>query len=1008
MQQLVLGLIYLIFFLSGAAALIYEVVWVRYLSLVFGGSHLAVTTVLSVFMGGLALGSYTIGKKVGNYRKLLRLYGFLELGIAVSALVFVALMRFYPIMYVPLAQVADSSPVYLSIIRITFAAVALIVPTTLMGGTLPVLSSFISSRASGLGSRLSFLYGFNTIGAVVGTAATGFFLLPHYSASTTLSVAVLINVLVGILGIVLQDRAQAVLGAAAVEGETVTDANITSTPAAVEQQENLFSLKLVLWGIGVSGFCALGYEVLWTRILSIVIGASVYGFTLLLMAFLAGIGLGSAAYGLFLRISRTQQKGTESHSLRSVIGFGLVQVIIGVSALLVTLQIRDLPTHAVFVYDFFHNLHMRIQPFKTRQLANFVLAFSFMFVPAFFMGVAFPLAGKIHGQYKKLVGRAVGEILSYNTIGAILGSAVSGFILIYLLGIRQSLQVIILINIGFGLLVMVSVKGRKMLNWGISGAVTIAILVLVFNPDIWKLWDTKYYAIYQSNHPEMYSTPEKIREAMENNDVLYYGEGVQAIVSSIQAGETRFFITNGRVEASNANKDMQCQYTLGHLPMLLNKNPKKVFVLGTGSGMTLGATSVHPGVEQITLAEIEPKVLGVARTFGIYNHYALENPKLKIVFNDGRNFLLTTKEKFDVITADPIHPWFSGAGYLYSTEYFKLAAEHLNPGGIVCQWLPLYELTEENLKSVVATLRENFSYIMVWLTHHDAELVGSNSPIVIDEKELERRIRVPEVLQDLARVKMGSAEDFLSYFVMGTEGAKAYSNGGRINTDDNLYLEFSAPRSIGRSNLQQTNMSTLVKYRENILPYLLMPTDEAGRARQKKRWEENVKAAVLNDQAHVLNLAGYHDTPEYEKLTLALDARYAAYAPWRFLRNEIPDEKGGIPRLLKQIELGLVNEKGEIIKVQFAAVIIRGSKERARVFFVDSNSRVIFGKLRVRGANRDAYVATFVDDVTKSVLKLYDEEQKMNAASGEAYPSATSLLPKIKHLVELKADQEKM
>ncbi|HET6364847.1 MAG TPA: fused MFS/spermidine synthase, partial [Nitrospirota bacterium] len=643
-----------------------------------------------------------------------------------------------------------------------------------------------------------------------------------------------------------------------------------------------------------------------------------------------------------------------------------------------------------------------------RQLANFVLAFSFMFVPAFFMGVAFPLAGKIHGQYKKLVGQAVGEILSYNTVGAILGSAVSGFVLIYLLGIQQSLQVIILINIGFGLLVMVSVRGRKLLNWGISGAAAIAALVLVLNPDIWRLWDTKYYAIFQSNHPEMYSTPEKTREALENNDVLYYGEGVHAIVSSIQAGGKQYFITNGRVEASNSNEGRQCQYTLGHLPMLLNKNPKKVFVLGTGSGMTLGATSVHPSVEQITLAEIEPKVLGVARTFGIYNHYVLDNPKVKIVFNDGRNFLMTTKEKFDVITADPIHPWFSGAGYLYSAEYFKLAAEHLNPGGMVCQWLPIYELTEENLKSVVKTLRENFPYIMVWLTHNDAELIGSNAPIVIDEKDLGRRIEVPEVQQDLESVQMGSTEDFLSYFVMGNEGAKAYSMGGRINTDDNLYLEFSAPHSMGKAHLMGTNMHDLVKYRESILPYLVTPPDEAGRARQKKTWEKNMKAAILDDQAHVLNLAGHYDTPEYQKLMVELDTHYSAYAPWRFLRNEMPDESGGKPRLLKQVELGLVNDKGEIIKVQFSAVIIRSSEERARVFFVDNSSRVVFGILRVRGADRDAYVASFVDDLLKSVQALYDEEQKMTVASGKAYPSATSLLPKIKHLVELKVEQVKM
>jgi spermidine synthase len=1003
MQPLILTLIYLIFFLSGAAALIYEVVWVRYLSLIFGGSHLAVTTVLAVFMGGLALGSYAIGRHAGKYKQLLRLYGFLELGIAASALVFLALMHFYPSIYVPLAQVADTSPVYLSFIRFTFATIALIVPTTLMGGTLPVLSSFTTGRVKRLGSRLSFLYGFNTLGAVVGAAAAGFVFLRNYSVSTALFIAMLTNVLVGILSIVLQNKAHAVLNEEPPDGETATDAAMPGNPA--EQHAPLFSLKLVLWGIGVSGFCALGYEVLWTRILSIVIGASVYGFTLLLMAFLAGIGLGSAAYGLFLRLGRSRRIGAERHFAGSVVGFGFIEVIIGVTALFVTLHIRDLPTYAVFAYDYFHNLKVDFDPFKTRQLANFVLAFAFMFVPAFFMGIAFPLAGTIHGEYRKMVGPAVGEILSYNTIGAILGSVVSGFVLIYLLGIQRSLQLIILINIGYGLLVMVSVKGRKLLNAGTAGAVAIVILLLLLNPGVWQLWNIKYYAIYQSNHPEMYSTPEKVREALENSDVLYYGEGAQAVVSSIQSGEAQFFITNGRVEASNAGSDMQCQYTLGHLPMLLNRNPKKVFVLGTGSGMTLGATSVHPGVEQITLAEIEPKVLGVASTFGIYNHYVLNNAKLKIIFNDGRNFLLTTKDKFDVITADPVHPWFSGAGYLYSTEYFRLAAQHLNPGGILCQWLPLYELSEENLKSIVRTLGENFSYIMVWLTHFDAELVASNSPIVLDEKDLERRIRTPEVLQDLERVKMGSAEDFLSYFVMGTAGAKAYSAGARINTDDNLYLEFSAPRSIGLGRLQQANVSYLVKYRESILPYLQRPADESGRTEQKKRWEKNYNAALLDDRAHVLALAGRFDDPGYERLIAELDARYPGFAPWRFLKNEIQDETGGTPQLLKQIELALVNDRGEIVTVRFSAVIMRKNRETANLFFVDSGSRVIFGKLKVRGANRDAYVAGAVDDIVTGVQSLYRREQTMMGASDKAYPAATALLPKIKTLVERKIDQ---
>jgi spermidine synthase len=1003
----ILILIYFIFFLSGAAALIYELLWVRYLSLIFGGSHLAVTTILSVFMGGLALGSYIISKRAGRHN-LLRLYGLLELGIALSAIVFVVLINLYPLIYIPLARIADGSPIYLTFLRVTFSIIALIVPTTLMGGTLPVLSSFTQQHHE-LGSRLSFLYGFNTLGAVIGAAATGFFILPHYSVSTTLAFAVTINLFAGVSAIALQKKIQLLPDNRDPAEDVVSDTSIAS-PSFIKRPENIFALKLVLWGIGMSGFCALAYEVLWTRILSIVIGASVYGFTLLLVAFLAGIGLGSAAYGLYLRMCAQRYVTHTDHTARNIIGFGLVQVIIGVSALLVTMHLRNLPSHAVMVYDFLLNskLKFNMGNFKTRQLAHFIIAFSYLFVPAFFMGVAFPLAGKIHGQYKKAAGRAVGEVLFYNTIGAILGSSISGFVLIYFLGIQLSLQLIILINIGFGLFVMVSVIGNKLLNWATPSLLLIAVPVLIMNPTPWKLWDTKYYAVYQSNNPEMYSTPDKVKEVLENTDILYYGEGIQAIISSLKAGAAQFFITNGRVEASNSNEGMQCQYTLGHLPMLLNHNPKKVFVLGTGSGMTLGATSVHPSVEQITLAEIEPKVLNVAKTFGIYNHYVLNNPKLKIVFNDGRNFLMTTKEKFDVITADPIHPWFSGTGYLYSTEYFKLAAEHLNPGGMVCQWLPIYELSEDNLKSIVKTFHENFRYIMIWLTYDDAELVGSNLPIIIDKEELESRIKVPEVLQDLERVKMGSAKDFLSYFVMGTKGAEAYCSGGRVNTDDNLYLEFSAPHSIGKTRLMGDNVYTLVKYRESILPYLRMSIDQATNGKETTTLKANFLAAGLYDQAHILHLTGRSNTPEYEKLSLELNARYPTYAPWKFLRNERPDSKGGTLKLLKQIKLTFTNEKGELTNMEFSAVIIRSNEERARIFFVDNSSRIVFGKLRIRGANKELYIEDFVENMMKSVQGLYKEELRVTHASGGAFPSATSVLPRIKHLVEANIDDAKI
>jgi len=423
MGKVAIILTYCIFFLSGAAALIYEIVWTRYLCLVFGGSHLAVTTVLTVLMAGLALGSYCIGRRVDRYRQLLRLFGMLELGVGIAGLLFAGLISIYTPIYVKLAQLAPESPAYLSTIRITFAVIALIIPTTLMGGTLPVLTAFSTRLMKGAGVRLSFLYGCNTIGAVCGAAVTGFVMLRSFSMSRTLATAVAINIFVALVAFALQRM----LTTSPPE-ELLLKADEDEIPVG---DEGRLPFRLVLWGIGVSGFCAMGYEVLWNRILSIAIGASAYGFTLLLMAFLSGIGFGSAAFGLFARLYiRLSRKSFPLAGAMSC--FGGVQLLIGVTALLATTQFRYLPTYVAFLHDYFLNLFPHGDQFQVVQLANFVLAFSLMFIPACFMGVAFPLAGEIHCRYRKLTGFAVGELLSFNTVGAILGAGVSGYLLIYL------------------------------------------------------------------------------------------------------------------------------------------------------------------------------------------------------------------------------------------------------------------------------------------------------------------------------------------------------------------------------------------------------------------------------------------------------------------------------------------------------------------------------------------------------------------------------------------------
>jgi len=996
MKLFFLILIYTMFFLSGAAALVYEVVWVRSLSLIFGGTHLAVTTVLSVFMGGLALGSNLIGKRVDAMKDPLRFYGILEIGIALSAVMFIALASIYPSVYIFLVQGKEDSRLYLTLIRVVFAIISLIIPATLMGGTLPVLTRFITGQTEKIGTHLSFLYGFNTLGAVAGTAAAGFYLLRVYGVSTSLHIAIATNILIGMVSVLLAGKMPQISG----QLNRAPAEEALNSAAEHDDTHSIFPLRLILIGIGVSGFCALGYEVLWTRILTLTIGTSVYGFTVMLSAFLTGIALGSQAYGLFMNILPSKNTVMNRH----ILGFGAVQVIIGMAALFVTFHIRDLPLHSVMLNHYF--LDMGLSVFNARQLANLAIAFAYMLVPAFFMGLAFPLAGKVNTLYTKKIGHAVGDILAYNTIGAILGSAVSGYFMIYFFGLERSLQLLTAVNIGFGLLVIFSTRDVRMVNAVITVMTLAVMLFLILSPKAFRMWDSQFFAIFQSNRPEIYNTPEKIRDAKENTDVLFYHEGVDSTISSIRAkGGSQSALVNGKVVASDSPGDRQVQYTLGHLPMLLHKDPKKVLVVGLGTGMTLGAVSVHPGLEELTLAEIEPEVTGAARTFGTYNNHVLDNPRLRIVFNDGRNYLLTTKEKFDVITADPIHPWTQGSGYLYTSEYFRLVSERLLPDGIVCQWLPIYELSIEDLRSVVKTFSANFKYTMAWLTYFDAEIIGSNSPLLIDEEELGRRIAHPAVSEDLQQVMMGSAEEFLSYFIMGTDGMKAFGSSGTVNTDDNLYLEFSAPYSMGR-NVMEKNVSVITGYRESILPYLLPSKDEKARQDQERRWALNEAAASLYDPAHYMFLGQDHDNPEFRFLMAKLENTYPFYAPARFLRSEHLRDVSRIPVLFRSTKFAFLSEDGQKIVKEVSAVKAGVSRDRAALMFVDNEAKIIYGQVYFTGDNIDELINVFADAVLSDIQKAYRSEAQTALSQGKEFPSLEQAMDRMTGIIKAKVKEQ--
>ena len=925
----------LLFFFSGAAALVYEVVWARSLGLIFGASHLAVTTVLAVYMAGQALGSWLLGARADRSDRPLRLYGLLEIGIGVSGLGFLVLIRIYPAIYGPLARLAEENGPYLTFVRTMLAALAMIVPTSLMGGTLPTLSRAVTGRTGFPVRQVSFLYASNTLGAVGGALVTGFFLLKTLGVTVTMLFASGLSTAVGAVAIGMARAGVPRAPAPAVEG-----------PPARRRAPSDLVVRLTMFGVGVSGFCALGYEVLWTRMLTFVVGTSVYSFTIMLGAFLAGLALGSHAFGVLSRRSWTGRRRVVA------LLFAATQVAVGASALTVTILMRHLPRTADHVQAVLATLGW--SEFGGRVASSFSVAFAYLLAPAFFMGMAFPAAGAVCSADDERIGSAIGRLLTTNTIGAILGAAVSGWVLVYLFGIERSLQMLAVVNLATGIAVASSIEGRTR---GLVAVVSCAAMLLFargVSPGWGRVWDEKFFAIYTSSG-RSFDTPEHVQEHLQDTEVLYYREGVNETVSVVRPrGDVlETFIVNGRPEASTAPVDVQLQRTLGHLPVLLHPAPRSVFVLGTGTGMTLGATLIHPEVQRVTLGEIEPGVLGVARHFGDWNGHALDDPRLRIVFNDGRNFLASTHESFDVITADPIHPWSGGAAYLYTAEYFRTVRSRLAPGGIAAQWLPLYELATRDVRTVVRTFSEVFPHVMVWLTYYDAVLVGSKEPILLDESALAARLDRDAIRAALAPIHMASARDLLSYFVMGDVGARRFGQGGEINTDDNLFLEFSAPLSQGIAT-DGTNVAALGAHRESILPYLALGGMAEGRRLQSMaRWARDDATAQLFDPVHARYLLGEAGSHQFLLALRAVQTRDPGYAPLRFLLDEKAFSDRTDPVLVNYADFEERGGSGEVVRVRVSAVRQFVGRGRVLVSFVDAMRKDIFGQRYLYGSYED-------------------------------------------------------
>jgi spermidine synthase len=848
--------ILLCFFASGISGLVYQVIWVRELVLVFGATTFAVSTVLTAFMGGLALGSYYFGRRSEKVTRPLRLYGFLEIGIGAYGLAVPLIFATLPVVYHSLLGWLQLPFFALSIVRFVFATVVLIVPTALMGATLPVLATFYSRDMARIGFKVGSLYALNTFGAVIGAAATGFVLIPTLGMNAATTTAASINIVLGVVAITISRKVEAEPSMQAPEDLSngpILRKQVRSSDHGIDRQQ----VTAVVAGFAVSGFVALAYEVIWSRVLALIIGSSVYAFSIMLTTFLIGLAGGAT---LASRLADRIRK--------PVVMFGVIEAAIGITSLAGAYLFNDLPYFFVQLYRWVDSSSFGLLLFSRFLIAAFV-----MIIPTFLLGALFPLVVRIvsSGNEVRSTGRTVGDAYAANTVGAIAGSFASGFVLIPWLGLLGSMRLCVAMNFAVAAVTfIVSRKGsesrpkskskRSSLSLSTTLGVVISVLFIVAVVVIEPPWDPEVMssAVYRYAPSLTDKSRHDLFEFLKHGqgETLFYKEGITATVAVQRQSGGRVLKVNGKPEASTAG-DMPTQILIGALPLLVRERTDDVLLIGLGSGVTLGSVEQFP-VKHVTCVELEPAVIEASRHFEDINNHPLEDPRLKMVSNDGRNFIYTTDQKFDVIVSEPSNPWVTGVANLFTLEYFKRGADRLKEDGLFSQWLQIYEMAPEDVRTLIATFRAAFPQVYLFRgAEGDLMLLGSKNERRIDLSVLKSHFDDSKVEADLKRINSTRASDIVSRFYLGPAEVTTLSTGARLNTDDNALIEFNAPRRVGTAEeTVARNLKQLLEYAASPVQYLEGTTAFAS-ATADLLTEAALGAVKRNDEARAEQFARY-------------------------------------------------------------------------------------------------------------------------------------------------------
>jgi spermidine synthase len=763
----------LLFGLSGAAALIYEVVWTRLLTLQMGQGVAAASTVLAAFMGGLA-GGAAAGGRVGQRlapSSALRAYAWLEVAIAVLALLLPwALRATVPL----LAAVYDEGHGALfPWVRLASCLILVALPALAMGATFPIASRWVARTAATAAKDAGALYAANTVGAALGAMAAGFVLLPSLGLSGTTWVAVALNIAAAAGAWALAPTGSIAPTPPEAASPPMPSRRTRARSPATRQgspASRVAHPAIAATALAVSGFASLAFQIVWTRLLASVLGPTAYAFSTIVAVFIVGIAIGAAVASRLASRSKNPARGLATCLASSAVGAMAAARAVDWAVMNMALTVAS--PGAGFDDVLVRSLWLSC------GLLPMTIAF----------GAAFPFGVAVATRRDESVAQDLGFLYAVNTLGAIAGALVAGFLLIPALGLHGALR----------LVSAIAVVGAGAVCWfGASsgrafGAVAAAALLV----PAWQLpsWDPMLLSSGGYKYAASIRGPD-LRTALTAGTLQYYREGATATVAVRRLSGRTSLSIDGKVDASSGG-DMLTQRLLAHLPLLLHPQPRTTAIIGLGSGVTAGSALTHP-IERVVVLEISPEVVEGAAYFESENHRALADPRTRLVVADGRTHLLHSRESYDVIISEPSNPWMAGIASLFTREFFEAAKARLAPGGVLCQWAHTYDISAEDLRSIVATFISVFPDGTLWLVGDaDVLLLGSTGPLTLRIGDLAAGWSRPGVAADLASVGVMEPFALASLFVGEGRTLAEWSGGTRLQTDEDARLEFTGPRAI--------------------------------------------------------------------------------------------------------------------------------------------------------------------------------------------------------------------